>query len=248
MSWHPLPQLLSVFCANVSWNRIRQLHFSIFKDLHGIYPKLGFAPFPFLKTWAVSSLSLWHHSSKRSSISPLPSLPTCSQTSHLFDATSELLQKCVYVISFFFHCYSFGSGRCLIFFFFFCLDDWNRFELISQSLVFFFSLCWNCGLWKFPGQELNLSHSCNLHHSWGSDGSLTHCAGLGIKLTLLQRHHQILKLCHSRNSSQWLVLFSANPLSTQQPEFKYNQVISLLKTLRWIPAFFRIWVNLPNMA
>ena len=29
-----------------------------------------------------------------------------------------------------------------------------------------------CGLWKFPGQELNLSHICDLCHSWGNIRSL----------------------------------------------------------------------------
>ena len=33
----------------------------------------------------------------------------------------------------------------------------------------------------FWGQESDLSHSCNLSHSSGNAGSLTHCAGPGIK-------------------------------------------------------------------
>ena len=40
---------------------------------------------------------------------------------------------------------------------------------------------------KFPGQELNLSHSCDLHHSCGSGRSLTQCALPGIKPTPPQR-------------------------------------------------------------
>lgn len=62
--------------------------------------------------------------------------------------------------------------------------------------------CHTLGIWKFPCQGLNLSHSFNLHHSCGHDaGSLTHCAGLGIKPALPQRRCQILNLLyHSRNS------------------------------------------------
>ena len=34
---------------------------------------------------------------------------------------------------------------------------------------------------EFPGQGSDLSCSCDLYHSWGNTGSLTHCAGLGMK-------------------------------------------------------------------
>ena len=33
---------------------------------------------------------------------------------------------------------------------------------------------------NFLGWGLNLSHSCNLCHSYGNAGSLTHCATVGI--------------------------------------------------------------------
>ena len=41
-------------------------------------------------------------------------------------------------------------------------------------------------MWKFLGQGSNLSHSCDLRHSCGNAGSLTHCTGPGIKPALLQ--------------------------------------------------------------
>ena len=34
-------------------------------------------------------------------------------------------------------------------------------------------------IWKFLGQESNLSHNCDLHPSCGYPGSLTHCARPG---------------------------------------------------------------------
>ena len=37
-------------------------------------------------------------------------------------------------------------------------------------LFFWWQLC----MWMFPGQELNLCHSCDLHHSCSNAGSLTH--------------------------------------------------------------------------
>ena len=41
--------------------------------------------------------------------------------------------------------------------------------------------CLGCtwSIWMFLGQVLNLSHKCNLHHSCGNVGSLTHCATVG---------------------------------------------------------------------
>ena len=46
--------------------------------------------------------------------------------------------------------------------------------------TFFPSLAVLCHM-EFLGQGLNLSWSCNLHHSCSNAGSLTHCAGLGIE-------------------------------------------------------------------
>ena len=47
-----------------------------------------------------------------------------------------------------------------------------------------------CGIWKLPGQGLNLSQSCNLRHirhSCSNAGSLSYCTGLGIEPALPQR-------------------------------------------------------------
>ena len=44
-----------------------------------------------------------------------------------------------------------------------------------------------CSIWKFPGQELNPSCSCDLHHSCSHTGSLTHCTRLGIEPVPLQQ-------------------------------------------------------------
>ena len=49
--------------------------------------------------------------------------------------------------------------------------------LFFLSVFFFF--CHTHGLWKFLGQGLNLSHSCNLCHSFGNARSLTLCATVG---------------------------------------------------------------------
>ena len=51
-------------------------------------------------------------------------------------------------------------------------------QLFSLSLSIFFYGCTH-DLWKFPGQGLNPSLSCNLCHSCGNTGSLTHCTTVG---------------------------------------------------------------------
>ena len=48
------------------------------------------------------------------------------------------------------------------------------------QMRFFLNDCTH-SIWKFSGQRLNPSHSCDLHHSCSNAGPLTHCAGLGIK-------------------------------------------------------------------
>lgn len=54
---------------------------------------------------------------------------------------------------------------------------WNSFVF---WFVFAFIFGHTYGIWKFLGRG-NLCHSCNLHHSCGNVGSLTHCAKVGIK-------------------------------------------------------------------
>ena len=46
---------------------------------------------------------------------------------------------------------------------------------------------YGCSIWKFLGQGWNPSHSCDLHHNWSINGSLTHCPKKGIN-TCLHRH------------------------------------------------------------
>ena len=38
-----------------------------------------------------------------------------------------------------------------------------------------------CGPWKFLGQPLNPSQSCDIHHPCGNTTSLIHCTGLGVE-------------------------------------------------------------------
>ena len=46
----------------------------------------------------------------------------------------------------------------------------------TVNFFFFFFFGRTHGMWKFPGQGSNLRCSCDLYHSWGKTGSLTHCA------------------------------------------------------------------------
>ena len=82
-------------------------------------------------------------------------------------------------------------------------------ELWEMNVFVFYFLLFGhtLGIWKSPGQELNLSCSSDLHHSCGNIISLTHCVRLGIEPIphqwpeWLQRQHWILNLlCHSGNS------------------------------------------------
>ena len=52
-------------------------------------------------------------------------------------------------------------------------------KIFHYNFIFFF--CHTNSIWKSPGQGLNPSCSCYLHCSCSSAGSLTQCAGLGIK-------------------------------------------------------------------
>ena len=45
----------------------------------------------------------------------------------------------------------------------------------SDNIFFFFFAC-ACGMWKFPGQELNLPHSSDRSYSSDNAGSPTLCA------------------------------------------------------------------------
>ena len=50
-------------------------------------------------------------------------------------------------------------------------------------------------IWKSLGQRLNLSHICDLCHSCGHAGSLTHCARPGIELAIPQKQTKSLTHC-----------------------------------------------------
>ena len=52
---------------------------------------------------------------------------------------------------------------------------------VCYVFVFFFSFLTSLRHVEFPGQGTDLSHSCDLSCSCGDAGSLTHCAGLGVK-------------------------------------------------------------------
>ena len=85
-----------------------------------------------------------------------------------------------------------------------CLLSFFPSFLPSFFLSFFSCIC---GIWKFPRQGLNPSHSCNLHHSCSNIRSLNHCTRPGIepmpqqRPKLPQRQSWILNpLHHSRNS------------------------------------------------
>lgn len=68
-----------------------------------------------------------------------------------------------------------------------------------ENNFFLFFFCHTHGVWKFLGQESNLSHSYNNTGSF-----LTYCTGPGIQPTLSQVQHQILNLLpHSRNSRKF---------------------------------------------
>ena len=56
-------------------------------------------------------------------------------------------------------------------------SNWSIFQCQLSSLYFYGC---TCGIWKFLGQGLNPSHSCDLSHSCGNIRSfLIHCTGYG---------------------------------------------------------------------
>ena len=64
------------------------------------------------------------------------------------------------------------------------------------KILFFSPPAPPCGTWKFPGQGLNPSHSCGLHHSCSKARSLTHLATVGTP------NYKILTMCVGQIS--WL--------------------------------------------
>ena len=53
---------------------------------------------------------------------------------------------------------------------------------------------------EFLLQGSDVSHSCNLHHSYGNANPLTQCSRLGIRLHPVRAETVTIPLCHSGNS------------------------------------------------
>jgi len=76
------------------------------------------------------------------------------------------------------------------------------FQSFDKKKIFLSFLARPTAYGNSRGKGSNPSHGCDLHHSCGHAGSLTHPALLGIEPELPQRRCQILNLlCHSRNPS-----------------------------------------------
>lgn len=104
---------------------------------------------------------------------------------------------------FLYGCYSSGKKKLFFFLFF---------------VFFFFSH--TRSIWKFPGQELNPSHSWDIGHSCGDARSLTPLHRARHRTPPPQRQHQILNwLHHSRNSHKGIFessLFSPQVQGSQK--------------------------------
>lgn len=93
------------------------------------------------------------------------------------------------------------------------------------------------GLRRFLGQGSFLSRICDLHHSCGSVGSLTHCAGPGIKPATPQRQRRIFSpLAHSRNSSAHL-----EPGLPPPAVSPYRLLSVLFEKLLWLSRTLFLW-------
>ena len=75
---------------------------------------------------------------------------------------------------------------------------------------FFFFFGHTLSIWTFPGQGLNPSQSCKLHHSCSNTRSLTHCAGLGIKPMPPQRQARSLTHCATAGTLKLNILMCTN--------------------------------------
>ena len=69
---------------------------------------------------------------------------------------------------------------------------WWIMILMKIPNPFFFFNGLTHGIWKFPGQKVNPSHSCDLYHSCNNTRSLTYCTRLGIEPTPPQ-HPELLQ-------------------------------------------------------
>ena len=76
-------------------------------------------------------------------------------------------------------------------------NHWNgkqRRKIISVHRFYIYTDP-TCSMYKFLGQGLNPSSSCNLCHSCGNVRSFAHCAGPGIEPALWQSQHWIWTCC-----------------------------------------------------
>ena len=84
----------------------------------------------------------------------------------------------------------------LLIYAFVCFYGGKTYIMFTVSTLFFFffgrPLPPRCGIWKFPGQGLNLSWSFDQCPCCSHAGSLIHCTGLGIKLEPPQRQAGLL--------------------------------------------------------
>ena len=108
------------------------------------------------------------------------------------------------------------------------LSMWNHQETPNFARIFFFvPPPLFSHTWKVPGQESNLSHSWDLHHSCSNGGSLTHCAEQGIKLAMLQRQARSLTHCATMGTPR--ILFSDDHFYYK--DILASSIISLISVL-----------------
>ena len=100
----------------------------------------------------------------------------------------------------------------------------------TYFLLFFF-LSHACSIWNFPGQGSNPNCICDLHHSCGNAGPLTHCARLGIRPVSLQKHHWILDPLHHSGNSKTICFYVG-------PKCFYNHLSILIVHLDIFGIFF----------
>ena len=79
----------------------------------------------------------------------------------------------------------------------------------------------------FQGQGSDLSHSCDLRHSCGNAGFLTHCAGLGIKPAPSAPKKPPIPSGHSGNSlTPFLYRPCSNAPSPSQPRERHPELLT----------------------
>ena len=92
-----------------------------------------------------------------------------------------------------------SSVHCLLF---------TTFLFLFKFIIIIIIFGHTHGIWKFLGQGLNTSCSCDLCHGCSNTGYLTHCTWRGIEPTPLQRQCRILNLLHHRGNSSFFPLKS----------------------------------------